>query len=175
MLTKIDICSMALLKIGERPIQSFNEDTAAAQMARTLFDPTVDALLARHPWKFATRDFSLSKTSDGYFLLPVEILRVLSCSAAKYETNGNRIKASGDKITIAAVVRLNAEEFPAFFISALAARLACEFCMPLSDNQNAFNALNLLFEAELRAAKFIDSTMASNDSISNFSLISARY
>ena len=41
MFTKIDLCSMALLKIGEKPIQSWREDSAAAQLARTLFDPIV--------------------------------------------------------------------------------------------------------------------------------------
>jgi hypothetical protein len=166
---------MALLKIGEKPIQSFNEEVAAAQLARTLFDPTVDALLARHPWRFASQMFELTKTADGDFLLPAETLRVLSCSASKYEINGNRIRAAADRISLSAVVRINAESYPAFFVSCLATRLAMEFCMPLTDNQNTFNILAALLDSELRTAKFIDSTMASSSDIQNFSLISARY
>jgi len=166
---------MALLKIGEKPIQSFNDDDAAAQLARTVFDPTADALLARHPWRFATRRFDLIKTKDGDFLLPTEILRIISCSAPRYDINGNRIKAAADRISLDAVVRLNAENYPSFFISCLATRLAMEFCMPLTDNQNAFSMLAALFDSELRAAKFIDSTMASAPAIQDFSLINARY
>ncbi|MCL1785576.1 MAG: hypothetical protein FWG39_00290 [Alphaproteobacteria bacterium] len=175
MLTKIDICSMALLKIGEKPIQSFNEDTAAAQLARTLFEAVSDALIAGHPWRFASRTFDLTKTESGDFLVPAEILRVISCSAQKYEIKQNRIKSSADKISITAIVRTDVENYPAFFTSCLATRLAMEFCMPLSDNQNAFNTLAALFDSELRAAKFIDSTMSSGTGVQNFSLISARY
>ena len=46
MLTKIDLCSMALLKIGEQPIQSLMDDTASAKLCRTLFDTITDTLLA---------------------------------------------------------------------------------------------------------------------------------
>ena len=49
MLTKIDLCSMALLKLGEKSIQSLLDDTPAAQLSRTLFDPVVDTLLSSHP------------------------------------------------------------------------------------------------------------------------------
>ena len=31
MLTKIDLCCMALLKLGEEPIQSLTDDSAAAK------------------------------------------------------------------------------------------------------------------------------------------------
>ena len=61
MLTKIDLCSMALLKLGESPIQSLLDDSAAAQLSRTLFDPVVDALMALHPWRFATQQLKLVK------------------------------------------------------------------------------------------------------------------
>lgn len=175
MLTKIDICSMALLKIGEKPILSFNEDTANAQLARTLFDPATDALLSQHPWRFAQKKYELAKTTDGDFLLPTEVLRVLSCSATRYEVSGSRVKAPADKIILSAVSRIGAENYPAYFASVAATKLAMEFCMPLTDNQAAFNNLAALFDSELRAAKFIDSTMASSDSVADFSLISARY
>ena len=60
MLTKIDLCSMALLKLGESPIQSLVDDSASAKLARTLFNPVIDALLALHPWRFATQEIALN-------------------------------------------------------------------------------------------------------------------
>ena len=63
MFTKIDLCSMALLKLGEKPIQSWHEDSAEAQLARTLFDSTVDTLLSVFPWRFATQTVVLNKNS----------------------------------------------------------------------------------------------------------------
>jgi hypothetical protein len=166
---------MALLKIGEKPIQSFNEDTAGAQLARTLFDNITDSLLSAHPWRFAVKKYDLVKTLDGNFLIPTDVLRVMSCDAARYEITGNRIIASGEKVSINGVARVGVENYPSYFISAAVTKLAMEFCMPLTDNQNAFNTLAALYDSELRAAKFIDSTMASAADIANFSLISARF
>ena len=92
MFTKIDLCSMALLKLGEKPIQSWREDSASAQLARTLFDPTVDTLLSLFPWRFATKTLVLNKTQDDDFLIPNEVLRILKCNG---QIIGNKIKAAG--------------------------------------------------------------------------------
>jgi hypothetical protein len=175
MLTKIDLCSMALLKLGEKPIQSFNDDTASAQVAWTLFDTTIDSLLASHPWKFAQKKFTLTKTADNDFLLPAEILRVLDCDSLMYQVSGNRITAPADKICITAIVRVPPENYPPFFSNVASLQLAREFCMPLCGDQNLLRTIAALFDSELRAAKFIDSTMSSNNDIPEFSLISARY
>ena len=175
MLTKIDLCSMALLKLGEKPIQSFNDDTASAQVARTLFDTTMDSLLASHPWKFALKKFNLTKTSDGDFLLPVEVLRVMDCDSLLYQVGGDRINAPADKISITVIARTGAENYPSYFSNVAALQLAREFCMPLIGDQNLLRTIAALFESELRAAKFIDSTMSAGNDIPNFSLINTRY
>ncbi|MCL1892237.1 MAG: hypothetical protein FWF97_03045 [Alphaproteobacteria bacterium] len=175
MLTKIDICSIALLKLGEKPIQSFNDDSSAAQVARTLFETAIDSLLASHPWKFAQKKFTLSKTSEGDFLLPVEVLRVLDCDCLLYQISGNRLTAPADKVSISAIVRVGAESYPPYFANVAALALAREFCMPLIGDQNLLRTIAALFESELRAAKFIDSTMTAGSDIPDFSLISTRY
>ena len=74
MFTKIDLCSMALLKLGEQPIQSWHENSAAAQLARTLFESTVDTLLATFPWRFATQNLILTRNSDGDFIIPTNVV-----------------------------------------------------------------------------------------------------
>ncbi|MCL2331233.1 MAG: hypothetical protein FWC61_01680 [Proteobacteria bacterium] len=175
MLTKIDLCSMALLKLGEKPIQSFNDDTAAAQLSRTLSDTVTDSLLCMHPWRFASRKFELAKTTENDFLIPGEVLRVLACSVPVYEIVGNKIIAAADKISVTAISRIGPENYPAFFASLAATKLAIEFCIPLTDNQNTLQILAALFESELRAAKFIDSASATAPIIPDFSLISTRF
>jgi hypothetical protein len=175
MLTKIDLCTAALLKLGEQPIQSFNDDSAASNVARTLFDTAVDSLLASHPWKFATTKYNLTKTTDGDFLMPADVLRVLDCSCPLYQISGNRIAAPSDNISIIAIARTGCENYPPYFSNVAALHLAKEFCMPLTGDQNLLRTIAALGESELRAAKFIDSTMASAGDIKDFSLLSARY
>lgn len=172
MLTKIDLCSMALLKLGEQPIQSLSDDTAAAQLARTLFDSVTDALLALHPWRFATRQLTLTANTDGNFIIPSDVIRVLKTSG---QIIGNTIVAPSDSITITACVRVGVESFPGYFVSLVATKLAMEFCVPLSGDQAVFRMLAALYESELQSAKFIDSTTAPGTTLENFSLINTRF
>lgn len=172
MLTKIDLCSMALLKIGESPIQSLTDDSAPAKLARTLFDTVMDSLISAHPWRFATQVLDLTKNTDGDFLIPTNVLRVLKTSG---RINGNRVVCDGDTTTITAVVKMSPESYPGYFVSLAATRLAMEFCIPLMGDQTVFRMLAALYETELQTAKFIDSTTATSDGISDFSLINARF
>ncbi len=172
MLSKIDLCSFALLKLGESPIQSLNDDTAAAGLARTLFDPVTETLVALHPWRFAQKKIDLVKNTDGDFLIPGDVLRVLKCDG---EIVGDRIVSNADSISIHAIVRTGVENYPSYFVSLVATKLAMEFCIPLSGDQNVFRMLAALYESELQAAKFIDSTTSKAGNIADFSLISSRF
>ena len=163
---------MAALKLGEAPIQSLNDDTAAAALGRTLFEPTIETLLAMHPWRFACRKFDLTPTSDGDFLIPAEVLRILKCDG---QVVGDKILYHGDTLTLWAIVRVPVEQFPSYFVSLAVTKLAMEFCIPLVGEQTVLRMLLALYETELQAAKFIDSTISVGTDIADFSLISSRF
>ncbi len=172
MLTKIDLCSMALLKLGENPIQSLSDDTAAAKLGRTLIDFVIDTLLSSHPWRFACRTYNLTKDENGDFNIPSDVLRILKTNGRIME---NRVVSDSDNITITAIVRIAPNEFPSYFASLVATKLASEFCMPLISDTAVFRTLVALYETELQTAKFIDSTTSVNPAIENFSLIDSRF
>ncbi len=173
MQTKIDLCSMALLKLGEQPIQSLTADSPAAQLARTLFDSVTDTLLAMHPWKFACSKTELHKTDNGDFIIPTDCLRIVKCDG---EIIGDKIISPAHKIIITAIMRKPPESFPGYFVSLLTTKLAMEFCIPLTADQTVFRMLAALYETEMQSAKFIDSTMSTtHNGIDNFSLVSARF
>jgi len=56
MLTKIDIFSQACVRCGEPAIQSFMDNTPAAQLARQIWDIEYANLLSQHNWVFALSD-----------------------------------------------------------------------------------------------------------------------
>ncbi|MBO7042672.1 MAG: hypothetical protein J6W08_02280 [Alphaproteobacteria bacterium] len=172
MFTKIDLCSMALLKLGEKPIQSWREDSASAQLSRTLFEPVTDTLLATFPWRFATQSIVLTKNTDGDFLIPANVLRVLKCEG---QITGNTINTSGDSLEISAIVKTEPEDFPGYFATLVATKLAVEFCIPLIGDANVFKMMTALYESEFQSAKFIDSTSSNQSNINDFSLISSRF
>ena len=172
MFTKIDLCSMALLKLGEKPIQSLYEDSAAAQLARTLFDPTIDALLSMFPWRFASQTIVLNKNTDGDFIIPTNVLRIIKCEG---QINGNKINTSSDTLEIIAIVRVEPESFPGYFATLVATKLAMEFCIPLIGDANIFKMMTALYESEYQSAKFIDSASSNQSNINEFSLINSRF
>lgn len=172
MFTKIDLCSMALLKLGEKPIQSLCEDSAAARLARTLFDPTLDTLLSVFPWRFATKTLVLNKTSENDFIIPNDVLRILKCNG---QIIGNKIKATTSTLEILAIIKTEPEMFPGYFANLLATKLAVEFCIPLIGDANVFKMMTALYESEYQSAKFIDSTTSAQSKISDFSLIDSRF
>ena len=172
MLTKQDLCSMALLKLGEKPLISLNSDTASAQLARTLYDTTIESLLSAHPWRFATSVLSIAKNQDDEFIVPENVLRILRCSGHIY---GNKIISGLDSVKMLAVMRVDVESFPSYFVSLAATKLAIEFCIPLTGNQQTLRTLISLYESEFQNAKFIDSTIDTTPGIEQFSLINARF
>ena len=172
MFTKIDLCSMALLKLGEKPIQSWREDSAMAQLARTLFDPVIETLLAMFPWRFATQSLTLQKNSDGNFLIPTNVLRILKCEG---QINGNKIITNSDTLEILAIIKTEPENFPGYFASLVAAKLAVEFCIPVLGDVNVLRVMTSLYESEYQSAKFVDSTLSRQSNIDDFSLINSRF
>jgi len=175
MLTKIDLCSRALLKLGEPAITGFDDGTAAAKVASGLYDTTIGALLTQHNWRFASQRFKLAKTSDGYFVMPPNALRVIGADVPGYEISGDKIFAPASELEITAIIRVEAGSFPPYFAALAATKLAMEFAVPLTGSQNAFAMLNALFERELTSAKFIDSASATPPKIENFSLLTTRF
>jgi len=172
MFTKIDLCSMALLKLGEKPIQTWNEDTASAQLARSLFNPIIDTLLTAFPWSFATQKIVLIKNTDDEILIPSNVLRIIKCDNQIIE---NKIDTPEDTAEITAIIQIAPELFPSYFAKMVATRLAMEFCIPLTGDANVFKMMTALYESEFQSAKFIDSTTSNQSNIDNFSLINSRF
>lgn len=81
----ISVCSAALLELGSRPINDFDENTEGARLCANLWPILRDNMLRLHPWNFAKKRVKLSPTKDipefGYsfaFNVPADFLRVIS-------------------------------------------------------------------------------------------------
>lgn len=183
----VGLCARALLKVGASPITSFQDGTAEAELAAALYAPTRDALLAAHGWSFATRQVGLVRRAETPaadfahgFALPDDFLRALSLGSGGrgrglvYRIQGNNVLADAEAVTLTYVARVAEAGFPAFFDAALIARLAAEFCVPLTENTSRAEVLQKAAEAEFRRARLTDASQDSQDGFEDFSLIEAR-
>jgi hypothetical protein len=186
-LTAITLCASALIKIGPQPIASFEDGTAEGEVAKSLYPGVRDALLASHPWSFATTQAALPRLAQSpsaefryAFQLPPDFLRAISAGTAGratgllYRIQGSKLMTNVDTVALTHTFRPDEGGFPPFFTSALMARLAAEFCLPLTENTSRAELLARLAEAELRSARRADSQQASAKALGSFPLISVR-
>lgn len=186
-LTAIGLCARALLKIGAVPIQGFADGTAEAEVAAGLYAPTRDALLSANGWSFATSQSPLARLDEkpaadftASFRLPADFLRALSAGAGgrgrglSYRIQGDAVLANAEALVLTYVYRPDEAAFPPFFDQALIARLAAEFCIPLTENSSRAETLWKLADAEFRRARLIDGSQDSQPGFEDFTLIEAR-
>ena len=187
-LSSIALCARALLKIGAETIQSFDDGTLEAEVARNLYPSTRDALLSAHPWNFATAQARLPKlvatpAADyaNAFQLPADFLRALSAGSGgrgrglDYRIFERRLLTDGDEAMLTYVFRPDESGFPPFFDQALIARLAAEFAMPLTESTTQAEALAGVAELEFRRARLIDAQQEVPLGVEDFTLVGARY
>ncbi|MCB2101048.1 MAG: hypothetical protein KDE22_09280 [Rhodobacterales bacterium] len=186
-LSRIALCSRGLLKLGAGTITSFDEGTAEAEVAANLYPSVRDALLSSHPWSFATAQESLARLADDpvadhahAFALPAGFLRVLSAGAdgrgrgIDYRIAGRNLLTDAEQVVLTYIYRPDESAFPPFFDQALIARLAAEFCIPMTDSTSRSEVLHRLAESEFRRAKLIDAQQDTPGRIEDFSLVEVR-
>ncbi len=186
-LTDVEICSVALVKIGASEISSFDDETFEADVARRLYEVTLRGLVASHPWHFSMAEAELDPVAEpavgGFsyvFALPVDLLRIVSAGAGSrargldYRLSGNRLHAASSRVVLRYQRRPETAAFPPFFVQALIARLAAEFCLPLTEGTSRADALYKLASAEHKVARLIDSQQAMPRAVEDFTLIAAR-
>lgn len=185
--SSIDLCSRALIKIGAEPISSFDDGTVEARVAAGLYPVVRDALLSFHPWNFARMQSRLPRLLTApvadfphAFDLPPDCLRVISVSTSgsgqrlPYRIAGRRVETSAGEVIITYVAQTAEALFPPYFSLAMIARLAAEFCIPLTDSTTRWKALSDLAETELRRARLFDAQEDSPPAIEGFTLVEER-
>ncbi|MDB5413766.1 MAG: hypothetical protein JWR10_2101 [Rubritepida sp.] len=186
-LTALELCTRALLRIGAQAIASMDEGTAEAEIASGLYSGTRDALLSSHPWSFATGQATLPRlaaepTADfrHAFQLPPGFLRALSAGGPSmgrginYRLLEDRLHSDAPQVTLTYIFLPDESSFPAFFATALVARLSAEFCIPLTESSTRAQFLFIQAENELRGARRTDSQQATTRAIDGFPLIQVR-
>lgn len=188
MLSGAQLCAAALVKLGEKPIDGFEEGGPVADICKVLYPPIRDALYSVQPWSFLTERSRPNrlpdKTPEGYlyaYRLPNGLLRVVSMG------NGNVDVRASYKIAAAGEVWTDAEDpvltwigrrdetlLPPFFDIALIDRLAADLCVPITEDAIRAATLNKVAEQSLARARLADSQQNTNNALQDFTLIEVR-
>lgn len=169
MASEVQICNLALTRLGHKsdPLASLADTGKAARLCALHYEPTRDAVLRAHPWNFAVKRAELPALEAApvwgharAFQLPADLLRVLELedSGAEYRVEGRTIATdAGAPLRLEYLARVTDPGlFDALFIDALAARLAAELAVPLTDNAQLAETMSALYQAKLAEARTTD-------------------
>lgn len=171
MATETTICNMALSYLGRGPITNLLSPTdATEQLCATNYEPARDAVMESQNWTFAVARATLSTPLAGapewgmsyYHALPNDCLRVVwagrNQDEQEYDTFDWRVESEGiatneQVIYIRYIKRVtDPGKFSPLFVQALAARLAVEMCIAVTQNVSLYDRLANLYALKVGEA-----------------------
>jgi len=169
--SKFDICNKALVLVGANIISSFSQNSTESIVANQLYESTLEDLLTRCRWRFATKQVQLSKNTDNpdaryesSYALPSDAFMIhtvtVSDNVIIYDRYGQNIftNTTSSDIVIADYTFQPSESiFPPYFKQALVFELASLFAGAIARNDQLSQMYEVRAARQLAIAKSIDS------------------
>ena len=171
MATATDIANQALSLLGEKRIESFNDNVPNAIAIRLHYDRVRDSLLRSHHWNFATDRAELTQISDtpafGWdyqYELPNDYIDIATLNGIESEQCRARFKIEGEKLlTDASSAKITYTKqvtdttlFDPLFYDVLVLRLAGAIALEVSHSQSKRDEMLAAADRMLIEAAFQD-------------------
>lgn len=168
---QVSICNLALGWLGEKRITSIDDEATAARLCKDMWSHTRDRLLAGREWSFARQRFgplAADTAAPTYyftkkFQIPSTVLRVLRVEDAyaqsieEWQREGAFVVCFDETVYMVALVQVaDTSLWPAPFAQAVAAQLAADLAIPLTQNTDLWAKRVQLAAAELQNAATLD-------------------
>lgn len=150
-LTALDVCNLALSKLGESPLSAIDPNGGlAARLCYMHYHPVRREVLCANRWSFATVETTLTAPEGSgetgsaslAHTLPSDCLRVTKVNSPGWTLRGRCIYCPAATIRVQYIADCeDVSTFDPLFIEAFATRLACKLCIPLINSTTARQAL----------------------------------
>ncbi len=183
MATNINLCSNALVLLGDRPISSFSDEGAGAEAASNLYESCYTYLLGLHRWRFATKKAQLSKSTTRpanewayQYQLPTNLITLITTyPVSNYEIYGDKLYSNNQECSIDYVYRISESQIPAYFSKVCEYYLAMTFAIPITGNSTRLQEMESLYLMHLKQAKNVDSNSRPTQGIVDAPLTDVRW
>ena len=181
----INICSRALVGIGADGISSYEDGTAEAKVASELYETYKQDLLAIYPWSFATCDTYLARLNaddlalyENLFEKPKDWLRTITLTEGRnvteYTYRAGKINTDAQKPILNYIANVDEADMPAYFVTALIARLQRDFIIPVTGKHDEYKTFDNIYQMALATAKTTDAMSKQPEIIDTSSFIRGR-
>jgi len=165
-MTDIQLCNLALARLGDSRITALTDATAQAQYCSLFYAQTLEELQTEFDWQFCRKLASLTADATspafGYsrrFAVPSDFLRLIRLNGIDEDENFSKweivdgfihtdLSAPAQIEYIASVT--TAAKFPAVFVEILSAKLAANLAMPLTGSKELFSQMAEVFSANMQ-------------------------
>lgn len=189
-LTKLEICSKALVLLGAEPLQSFYDKSLSATLCKEMFPIIYSSCLSDKSWHFAERSIILSKNVSTplynfkySFQLPADFIRLSAISVAEhrqtytdFKLEGNSLYSNCDALYLTYIAEVPTEDLPSFFIEYLIYSLCGSIVMSLYEDVQKVGYFQSLAEKFRTRARTIDSknTFAKGQPLTSYGMYATR-
>jgi hypothetical protein len=163
----VDIANLALSRLGQTRIVSFDQDDSRARVMKDVYPIAKDTLLRLHPWNFAQKRVALSRLTEApafgwsyQYQLPNDFLRLTRTQllSTDFRVEGDKILANTSEMKIIYTHRLeDSEKFDMLFVDTLAYMIAADTAMEITASRELLQQMKVLYENSLTKAQFLDS------------------
>ena len=164
----VHVCSNALLLLGDKPINSFDESYDRALLCSNLWDNARQAVLRAHPWNCAKARVSLAPETETpafdwayQFALPGNCLRVLFVGESgvpeDYTIEGRRILADVNPLYLTYIYdNEDVASWDALLIETMQRYMAFSMAYPLTKSATLRDSMYQEYANLLKSAKAVD-------------------
>jgi hypothetical protein len=164
-MTDVQICNLALARLGDARITALTDATAQAQYCSLFYEQTLGELQSEFDWQFCRKLATATATTApafGYssaYTLPTDFLRLLRVNGIDEDENFGKWEiVSGTlhtslpaPIQIDYIARVtDTTKFPPVFIEIFSSKLATNLAMPLTGSKELFSQMAEVFSANIQ-------------------------
>lgn len=175
MASEVEICNLALTRLGADAIRSFDEDNKRARLSQISYEHTRSLFLEDHEWTFNTKYIQLAQLAtvvhpvfSYVYQIPSDCLyarQILDSSGrinsrTKWEVFSNHIATDVE----GAWLRYSEEvvvtgRYPYYFVEAIATQIAAELAPAIVQDKTRYDKLVAIASARLAVAKEKDASL----------------
>lgn len=183
--TEVAVVNVALIEIGQPPIDSLTEGTNQARMANRIFEVIRDRVAAVHPWNCLQKRANLAQLDSapifGYahaYQLPEDFIRLVRLNDidTNFRIERRTLLTDLGDVNIVYVARIeNPSEWDDQFAEALSARLAASLALSLAGSRQLQEQMLRLYEHRLAEARYQDSQQGPVETFIGNTWLNARH
>ena len=195
MSSPVDVCNLALSWLSGNHITSLDDPQQEARICKAVYDRIRKSLLNTGHFAFASRRtiYSTPLTEvpewgyDFAFKIPTDVLKVTECyrdtalhsinedSVVEWAQVGDEIHTNWSLVLVSEIVDVtNVDKWSNLFEQAMAARIAADICLAITQNRSMQADMWSLFESKMNEASGQDNQIHKKNTQATSRLILAR-